>query len=186
MGRMSTPRRPIFWFLWPQPDPAAPVDGDVVQRRPLRVNPRGPVRWAMLSLGTVGLAVATGSAILAAVAAPMSLGAFAGAAVAATALVLILRGWVVGTYVSDSGVIIDTTWRRRAVPWSTVTAVSCEPTRVPLLGLPFRLAGRRMLVRTNDGQVLPTHVYDISPDLCFRPEAFDIACQRLENWADGR
>lgn len=183
---MTEQRRPIFWFLWPRPDPSAPVDADYVQVRPVRLTPRGPIRWALLLVGTVGLAATTGSAILAALAAPMTVGAFLGAAVSATALVLILRGWVVGTYVNDSGATIDTLWRRRFVPWASIVDSPCAEMRVPLAGLPLFVPGRRVIVELDDGTTVPTHLYTTSPDLLGRPEAFDVACERWANWRDER
>lgn len=157
-----------------------------MQVRPLRIPRRGPFRWALLLLGTVTLAITTGSAILAALVAPMTPGTFLGAAVSATALLLILRGWVVGTYVNDAGVSVDTMWRRRFVEWSAVTATSCVDSTTPLLGLPVRIRGRRVIVTLSDGSSLATHIYSTSPDLYLRPEAFDMACRQWENWAAGR
>lgn len=183
---MNEPRRPIFWFLWPRPDPSAPVDDAFVQERPLRITPRGPIRIALLVLGTVTLVTTTGSALLAALSAPLTVAAFLGAAISATGLVLILRGWVVGTSVSDRGIIIDTTFRRRAVTWAQVDSGPCEDTRAPLLGLPLRVPGRRIILRLTDGRRIPTHIYSTSPDLFLRREAFDAACDRWENWRDGR
>lgn len=183
---MTQQRRPIFWFLWPRPDPRAPVDSDYVQRRPVRLTGRGPWRLALLIVGTVSLAATTGSAILAALVAPMTPGAFLGAALSATGLVLILRGWVVGTYVNDAGVRIDTLWRRRSVDWSAISSGPCEETQVPLLGLPVRVAGRRIVLHLTDGTTAPTHVYTTSPDLLLRPEAFDMACDRWDNWSAAR
>lgn len=183
---MTEGRRPVFWFLWPRPDPSAPVDGDYVQVRPLRIPRRGPFRWALLLIGTVSLGATTGSAVLAALAAPMTPGAFLGAAVSATALVLILRGWVVGTHVNDEGVTIDTLWRRRFVPWPAISSSAPVDGTAPWLGLPLRVPARRVTLTLGDGEMIPTHIYSTSPDLFLRPEAFDMACQQWENWASGR
>lgn len=183
---MTDQRRPIFWFLWPRPDPRAPVDADYVQRRPVRITQRGPLRLALLLIGTVGLAATTGSAILAALVAPMTPAAFLGGALSATGLVLVLRGWVVGTFVNDAGVRIDTLWRRRSADWSEIISGPCEQTGVPLLGLPVRVPGRRIIVHLVDGTTIPTHVYTTSPDLFLRAEAFDMACDRWENWSGAR
>lgn len=180
---MREPHRPLFGFLWPRPDPQAPVDEAYMQQRLVRVTPRGPWRLGALLIGSVLLVGLTGSAVVAALAAPLHLGSFVGAAVAATALVLVLRGWVVGTYVSDAGVTIETTWRRIRIPWSEVVSAAPETAPCPILGLPFPVRGMRSLVRTSDGRMIATHVYRTSPDLYGRPEAFDIATERLENWA---
>ncbi len=183
---MTRDRRPVFWFLWPRPDPSAPVDDDYVQVRPLRIPRRGPFRWALLLIGTVALGATTGSAVLAALAAPLTPGAFLGAAISASALVLILRGWVVGTHVNDAGVTVDTLWRRRFVPWPAIASTACVERTGPWLGLPLPVPARRVILTLDDGETLPTHIYSTSPDLFLRPEAFDMACQQWENWASGR
>ncbi len=64
-----------------------------------------------------------------------------GGALVATAIVLILRGWVVGTYVSDEALTVETTWRRTTIPWTAVRAVTTEECRAPFLGLPVPRLG---------------------------------------------
>jgi len=53
---------------------------------------------------------------------------------------------------------------------------------VPLVGTPLPPRGRRMVITTHSGIRHATHVYTTSPDLLGRPEAFDMARDRLENW----
>ena len=179
---MSEPRKPIFGFLWPSPDPDAPVDGAYRQVRRVRVTGRGPIRIAVLVAGTAVLVVTTGTLMLAAVTTSLTPVTVLGSAISASALVLILRGWVVGTFVNDDGISIDTTWRRTALPWTDVEGIETAPEPCPFLGLPLRVRAERSAVRTVDGRVLPTHVYATSPDLWLRPEALDIARLRLEHW----
>jgi hypothetical protein len=109
-----------------------------------------------------------------------------GGALVASAIVLILRGWVVGTYVSDDGLTVETTWRRASIPWPSVREVTSEACRAPFLGLPVRVATTRSIVTTTDGATVATHVYGCSPDLWLRPEALDMAGLRLERWFEGR
>lgn len=179
---MNRQQRPIFGFLWPRPDPRAPVDEAYVQRRLVRVAPRGPVRIAVLVTMTLLSVFLTTSAVMTALSAPLSGAALVSSAVAATALFLSLRGWVVGTFVNDHGVVIDTVLRRVRIPWNEVSGLPCVDERVPLLGTPLRTPGRRMIVHTVHGTRHPTHVCTASPDLIGRPEAFDMARDRLENW----
>lgn len=183
---MTPPRKPIFGFLWPRPDPDAPVDAAYRQVRKVRITPRGPVRLAVLIVGSVGLTLATTSAILSGVVTGFSFATVIGAAVSASALALVLRGWVVGTFVTDVAVTVETTWRQSVVPWTAVRSVATEPARMPVLGLPIRVPGRRTVIHLGDGRVLPTHVYTASPDLWLRPEAFDMASLRLERWGTAR
>lgn len=183
---MTEPRKPIFGFLWPKPDPNAPVDGAYRQVRRVRITPRGPVRLAMLLIGSAAVAMAGASLMMAALTTVVTFTTVIGGALVATAIALILRGWVVGTYVNDEGVTIETTWRRTRVPWAAVRTVTTEPCRAPLLGLPLPVESRRSVVTTADGAVLPTHVYACSPDLWLRTEAFDMARLRLERWLEER
>lgn len=183
---MAEPRKPIFGFLWPKPDPDAPVDADFRQVRRVRVTPRGPVRVLSLVVGTVLLVALTGSLMLTTVQAGVNPLTLLGSAVSATALVLVLRGWVVGTYVNDAGVTVERTWRMIATPWSDVAAVVTQPERAPFLGGPIRTTAERCILRRRDGTQVATHVYETSPDLWLRPEAFDMARLRLENWLDQR
>lgn len=179
---MRSDRRPIFWFLWPQPDPHAPVDEEAVQTRLVRVTPRGPLRLLTLFLASVMTVGLMASAIVAVTDSGLTLGSLIGAATAATVLALTLRGWVVGTYVNDHGVVVETTWRRLTLPWSSVARIVTDAGPTPVLGLPLRMDSTRVTLVRTDGTALPTHVYSSSPDLAWRAEAFDMARLRLENW----
>jgi hypothetical protein len=183
---MTEPRKPIFGFLWPKPDPAAPVDDAYRQVRKVRVTARGPVRIAALSLGSVLLTIATASLMLSAVSEGFSFVTVVGAAASASALVLVLRGWVVGTFVTDRAVTVETTWRQVTIPWEQVQSVSTSGQRTPFLGLPVRVTGVRTVVHGLDGRPVATHIYSASPDLWLRPEAFDMASLRLERWTQAR
>ncbi len=183
---MTEPRKPVFGFLWPKPDPNAPVDGAYRQVRRVRITPRGPVRLATLLLGSAVVAMVGATLMMAALTTVVSATTVIGGALVATAIVLVLRGWVVGTYVSDEAVTVETTWRRTTVPWDDVRAVTTQDVRAPFLGLPVPVAAMRSLVTTTDGRTLATHVYSCSPDLWLRAEAFDMARLRLERWRDER
>lgn len=179
---MNEPRRPIFGFLWPKPDPDAPVDQAYSQTRTIRITPRGPLRVIGLVATTVATTIAAGSMIMAAISTSLSTLTVAGGAVVATLLVLSLRGWVVGTYVNDRGMVIETTWRQVTVPWTDVAAVTRMTVPCPFLGVPARWTAERVVVLVADGDPLPTHCYTTSPDLWGRPEAYDIAALLLARW----
>lgn len=186
MGALNEHRRPIFWFLWPRPDPHAPRDEQAQQIRLVRVTPRGPIRLAFLvalSIVTVGLLA---TAIMSVAEGGITLGSLVAAALAATAVALTLRGWVVGTYVNDRGIVIETALRRVSLPWTDIVAIPRESGVTPLLGLPLRMRGQQAAIVRSDGTRLTTHVSSLSPDLWGRPEAFDIACIRLDNWLHHR
>lgn len=182
------PRRPIFWFLWPRPDPHAPLDAAYRQQRWIRVIRQGP--WRLAFLVPFSLAVVTGLASVAVAAATAGSGGTierigvlaAVALVGGLALLLLSRAWVVGTYVNDGGARVSQTWRSTVVPWTAVVAVHRGPGRARLLGLPLQRPAVRVDLVLDDGTVLPTHVTSVSPDLLGRPEAFDIAALTLQRW----
>ena len=62
---MKEPRKPIFGFLWPKPDPDAPVDEAYRQVRRVRITPRGPIRLVTLLLGSVLLTIVAASVVMA-------------------------------------------------------------------------------------------------------------------------
>jgi hypothetical protein len=179
---MSEPRKPIFGFLWPKPDPDAPVDGAFRQVRPVRITGRGLIRVLALVLISAVTVMGVGSAVMAALVSRELMPTILAGAVAATLTFIVLRGWVVGTYVSDEAIRIETIWRRREVTWGDVTAIEVEPGRSPLLGTPIRVRGLRSVIRTRSGVSIPTHVYTSSPDVWPGHEAFDMARLRLERW----
>lgn len=183
---MTEPRKPIFGFLWPKPDPAAPVDGAYRQVRRVRISPRGPVRLATLVLGSIIITIAAASLMMASLTTAITLATVVGGALVATGIVLVLRGWVVGTYVNDDGVTVETTWRRTFIPWASVREITTQRLPSPFLGLPLRVPSTRAFVTRSDGSAVPTHVYACSPDLWLRAEAFDMARLRLERWRDER
>jgi hypothetical protein len=183
---MTEPRKPIFGFLWPKPDPNAPVDAAYRQVRWVRVTPRGPIRLAVLLLASVAIVVGIGLTLLAGVRLGVTGPGVLSAALFATALLLVLRGWVVGTYVTDDLVRVETTWRRTVREWSSLRAVESRRLACPWLGLPLPLPGERTFLLAEDGELVATHVYTTSPDLWLRPEAYDMARIRLDNWRQGR
>jgi hypothetical protein len=180
---MNEPRKPIFGFLWPKPDPNAPVDGAYRQERLVRVAPRGPIRVAVLLVGTILTTAATGAIVMAGLTTRLSPATVIGAAVSACAIFLVLRGWVVGTFVTDRAVTIESTWRREVIPWSSVRSIEFRSQRAPLVGLPLPVRADRSVLVLDDGRPVATHVYSTSPDLWLRPEALDMARLRLERWA---
>lgn len=182
MGLVTEPRKPIFGFLWAKPDPDAPLDAAYQQTRRVRVTPRGPLRLAVLVVGTLLVAIGAGSAILAGLSTGSLAAAFVASAVVGLALVLVLRGWVLGTYVTDTAVTIERAFVRVTVPWTEIVSVDVLDGRRGFLGLPIRTRARCCNLRLADGSHEPTHIYSTSPDLWLRPEAFDMAALRLERW----
>jgi hypothetical protein len=167
MGDM-TQQRPIFGFLWPAR--AQPLDGDAEQRRLIRLNGRGPLRLLLLFVATLGTAALVGTVLLAASSVGWVL-VLMSAFVCASALVLLLRGWVVGTYVNDDGFAIQRLFGADVGVWRHVSQVQARN------GIWF--------IHLLDGTALPTHVSTRNLDLLGRPQAFDMAGLRLQRWHEG-
>ena len=179
---MTEPRKPLFGFLWPKPDPRAPLAGAVHQEPLVRITPRGPFRLGLLIVGTAVAVIGAGSVLMAALTTPLTPVTILGAAVTGSAMVLVLRGWVVGTFVNDDIIRVENTWRRLDCEWSSVASLTEEQGQWPLLGTPVHVPAERVVVTTREGRTLPTHIYGTSPDLWLRPEAYDMARLRLERW----
>ena len=94
---------------------------------------------------------------------------------------VIVRAWVSGTYVRDSGVKVATILRTTAVPWESVTAVRVAEGPVPWCGTPLRVPGERVVLDTREGPI-PTTLTSASSDLWLRPQAWHAARDRLQVW----
>ena len=172
-------RRPIFWFLWPTPDPG-PLDADAVQTRWLRICGRGPWRWAFLIALTAVVVVVVSAAGAATLAQPGLLTIMFTIVIGVPLVALLARAWVAGTYVSDRGVKVSGVLTTVVIPWSDIDDIRTSPGS-RLLGLPLRVAGETVDIAWRGG-VAPTHVESLSPDLWLRPQSFAAARDRLSTW----
>lgn len=180
---MAAVRRPIFGFLWPDPDPG-PLDGAATQQRWVRVCSRGPWRWGFLILMSFAVITAGSAALAAALARPGWVSALLALVILVPLVSLLARAWVVGTYVSDRGVKVSSVLTTEVLPWSDIDAIRVEAgTR--LLGIPVGVAGEHVeLVSSRTGSApLRTHVETASPDLWLRPQAWSAAADRLRTWS---
>jgi hypothetical protein len=161
-------QRPIFGFLWPDRD--EPVDHQARQRRMVRIPGRGPLRLLTLVAATLGVVGLSGAVILAAVGVgwfTVILGGF----VVATLTVIVLRAWVVGTYVNDDGFAVQRLFRANVGPWRDVWQIGEEDGKV--------------IVYLVTGERIPTHIARRGLDLLGRPTAYDMAVLRLQRWREG-
>ena len=159
-------RRPVFWFLWPKIN--GPVDSEYRQVRLLRIPARGPWRLVMLIGATWGLVIGSAALLLAASTAPLPL-LFAIGATLATAVLALLRGWVVGTYVNDEGYAIRRISCTNSGRWEAGNRVS--------------IIGSTAFIIRRDGSLVATHISSRSLDLWLRPVAFGASVDLLERWA---
>lgn len=176
--------RPLLGSLYPRRAPE-PVDADARQTRWARVPSRGPWRLALLipvTLAWLSIAIPA----LMAVAAVRSIAELAVVLLLLCVLgvpvsAILVRAWVSGTYVCDSGVKVATILRTTAVPWESVTAVRVVRGPMPWCGTPLRVPGERVVLDTRDGAI-PTTVTSASADLWLRPQAWHAARDRLAVW----
>lgn len=161
--------KPIFGFLWPERN--EPLDGDARQTRMLRVPGRGPLRIVALVAATLFAVPFAGSVVLGA----LTVGWFMvvlSAVVLATIIVLILRAWVIGTYVNDDGFAVQRMFGADVGRWAEVW--QCEVERGTLL------------VHLLDGTPVATLISRRNLDFIGRPTAFDAAVLRFERWREAR
>lgn len=104
----------------------------------------------------------------------------AGAAVVIGFTLRVLR---VGIWVSDQGVRQVSLLRTVTVPWEQTASVRTSQQPVRWLGLPRTLQGQAVLVTRADGQVLRPLLTSHNADFLGRGEAFDMAADRVEDWA---
>ena len=176
--------RPLLGSLYPRRTPE-PVDAHARQTRWVRVPNRGPWRLALLipvTLAWLSIAIPA----LMAIAAVRSLAELAVVllilcAIGVPVSAVLVRAWVSGTYVRDSGVKVATILRTTAVPWDSVTAVRVEEGPVPWCGTPLRVRGERVVLDTCEGPIATT-VTSASADLWLRPQAWHAARDRLPLW----
>lgn len=161
-------QRPIFGFLWP--DRNEPLDHQAQQRRMVRIPGRGPIRLLTLIAATLGVVALSGSVLIAAAGVGWVAVMFGGFVVASLTVV-VLRAWVVGTYVNDDGFAVQRLFRADVGPWRDVWGIDERDGRIVL-----------QLVT---GARVPTHIARRSLDLLARPTAYDIAALRLQRWREG-
>lgn len=161
-------QRPIFGFLWP--DRNEPLDHDAQQRRMVRIPGRGPLRLLMLIASTIGVVALSGAVLLAASQVGWVAVIFGGFVVASLTVV-VLRAWVVGTYVNDDGFAVQRLFRADVGPWRDVWGIEEHDGRI--------------VIHLATGARVPTHIARQSLDLLARPTAYDIAVLRFQRWREG-
>ena len=90
-------------------------------------------------------------------------------AVLASTVVILLRGWSIGTYVNDDTMTVRRMFSSAACLWSNVARVECSEPAV--------------VVYLVDGSRIVTSIAVNSFDTWLRPSAYDVAVIAFENWA---
>jgi len=158
--------KPIFGFLWPE----RPVEDPPRQIRLIRISGRSPLRLVVLVGATLLSLIVLGSVILAATQIGWVM-VLLSAVVIATVVVLLLRAWVVGTYVNDDGFAVQRIFGLDVCRWSDVYALES------INGV--------LCARLLDGQVVSTSIARRNLDYLGRPVAYDMAVLRFERWREG-
>ena len=168
-------RKPIFGAVWRYPE----LDLNRLQR----VGRRGFLRLVVLVPLTLSLvSFAAISVVYATTGIPVIEAFLIGFALASSA-VLILRGWMLGTYVNGNGFKIVTLLTTRSGAWSNCYEPEVETTVWRCAGIPLGIASRRVILVGANGTRLQTHVYLGSIDGIFTRERFDVLYQLLRRWS---
>lgn len=161
--------KPVFGFLWPKPDPDAPVDDAYRQTRLVRVPRMGVVHGFLLAAVTVAVAVLFSGQLLAAIGSPVWVMLVTSALVAVVG-VLLARAWVVGTYVNDNGFAVRRMLSTTRGAWAEVAAIEDD--------------GRRMWLVLRDGARVRTQIAHRGIDVLGSDETYDAARLQLKHFHD--
>lgn len=102
----------------------------------------------------------------------------------ATITVLVLRGWMLGTFVNANGFKIVTLLNTKSGLWKYEYGVEIKKTTWRLLGLPIGIRSQRVVFTVPMNTVpMNTHIYLGSVDGIFTHERFDILFLLLRRWS---
>lgn len=104
----------------------------------------------------------------------------------AAVITLTLRLLRTGIWLSEQGVRQASLFTTVTVPWDQVASVRTSQQPVKWLGMPRTVQGQAVLVTRVDGRELRPLLTDHNADFLGRQEAFDMAADRVECWADPR
>lgn len=168
-------RKPIFGAVWRYPEPDLQRLQRVGRRGFLRLTMLLPSTLLLVSLLAISIVYATtgiplGEAVL--------IGFFL-----ATFTVLVLRSWMLGTFVNGNGFKIVTLLRAKSGLWEHGYQVNKEFITWKLAGLPIGITSRRVVLSTTTEGPISTHIYMGSLDGIFTPERFDVLFHLLRRWS---
>lgn len=170
-------RKPIFNFVWVRPLHTPPE-----QIRFIRVGHRGLLRLVSLILATLALAATSSISVAYLLTTRNPIQTVLLAALLATFSVVVLRGWILGTYVNDHGIKIIRIFATDAIPWSFVQGVELVSTGWKFAGIPLGLKTPRVVIREVDNSMKPTHVYVGSIDGIFTTNALATLQSMITRW----
>lgn len=168
-------RKPIFGSVWryPEADP----------RRLQRVGRRGLLRLAVLVPSTLLLvSLLAISIVYATTGIPLSEALIVGFFLASTTI-LILRGWMLGTFVNENGFKTVTLLNTISGLWKHHFQVETKSTPWKLAGVPIGIKSQRVVLMSSDGSQIHTHIYIGSVDGIFTADRFDVLFLLLQRWS---
>lgn len=168
-------RKPIFGAVWRYPEADLQRLQRVGRRGVLRLIILIPLTLLVVSLLAISIVYATSGISFSE--------AILIGFVLATGTVLVLRGWMLGTFVNENGFKIVTLLRSTSGLWKNEYEVETRPTGWKMAGIPIGITSRRVLFITSSGGELKTHVYLGSVDGIFTFERFDVLFQLLRRWS---
>lgn len=160
--------------------PALPFEDRNRWRRPYRP---GPLRVAGAALLLLLASYVLFAAVIMAVTGALP-GAGGCAAVATAVIVFALRLVRSGVWVSAQGIRRNGLFGTTTLPWGQVAAVRTAQQPVKWLGMPRTVQGQAVLLDTTDGAPVRPLITDRDADFVGRSEAFAMASDAVEGWAD--
>jgi len=168
-------RKPIFGAVWRYPESDPQRLQRVGRRGILRLAFLVPMTLLLVSILAISIVyAATGISLLEALIIGFFLASFA---------ILVLRGWMLGTFVNGNGFKVVTLFTTTSGLWESHYHVESESTVWKLAGIPIGMRSQRVVFVPPQGRRIPTHVYIGSPDTIFTRERFDVLFQLLRRWS---
>lgn len=168
-------RKPIFGSVWRYPE-ADPQRLQRLGRRGfLRLAVLVPLTLLLVSLLSISIVYATTGISLSEA---IIIGFFL-----ASATVLVLRGWMLGTFVNGNGFKIVTLLNTISGLWTQHYQVQTQSTSWKIAGVPIGIKSKRVVLISTSGRQIHTHVYLGSVDGIFTHERFDVLFRLLQRWS---
>ncbi len=184
---MRDPGRVPKYRFWPEKEPG-PLDEAYQQTRWLRPYRPGPYRVGVCLLLLALLMYATMVSLLAiygAAAIPeLGLRLVIAGAVYGLLVLVAVRAYLSGVWVTDAGVRVVRPMSTRVWRWAEIADVRSVPGPTRLLGTPVRVDGHALVMVLADGSDIETPLTDRSADFLGRAEAYDMASSAVEGWLE--
>ena len=168
-------RKPIFGAVWRYPESNPQRLQRVGRRGILRLAVLVPLTLSLVSLLAISVVyAATGISLGEAALIGFSLASFA---------TLVLRGWMLGTFVNGNGFKVVTLLRTASGLWNSRYQVESQSTTWKIASIPIGIRSQRVVFTPPVGKPIPTHIFIGSADAIFTRERFDVLFLLLRRWS---